>query len=108
MKLLLGIVLAMCAFFVNASDHFMPIDLEGNFQDVGVQATASSLSNIVTLELENLSSESLSCKSVFHSGPELDAVRRVVLESGDERILSVKFFRHVIRLKITLDCEKTS
>lgn len=105
MKLLSGIVLATCVFYVNAVDHFVPIELEGNYQDMGIQARASTLSNIATLEIENVSSDSLNCKSVFHSGPELDVIRRAVLDAGDEAVLSAKFFRHVIRLKITLDCE---
>ncbi len=107
MKLLSGIVLATCVFYVNAVDHFVPIELEGNYQDMGIQARASTLSNIATLEIENVSSDSLSCKSVFHSGPELDVIRRAVLDAGGETVLSAKFFRHVIKFKITLDCEKS-
>lgn len=108
MKLLLWIVLAACSSYAKAFDDFMPIDLKGNYIDAGIHANANSISNLAMLELENISGDLLSCTGVFHSGPEPDVIRKAVLEPGAEKVLSAKFFRNVIKLNITLNCERSS
>lgn len=107
MKLLSWIVLTACSFYAHAVDDFMPIDLKGNYKDVGIHANADSISHLSMVELKNVSNDLLSCKGVFHSGPEPDVIRRTVLEPGAEKVISAKFFRHVIKLDITVNCEKS-
>lgn len=106
MKLLLWLLLVVGSSYANAVDDFMPIDLVGNYQDSGVKVKISNISNLAMLELENTSVDLLTCEGVFHSGPEPDVIRRVALKPGAEKAISAKFFRHVIKLRIAVNCEQ--
>lgn len=108
MKLWSWVILLIFTSCANTYGDFLPIDLDGNYKDVGIRVDASYIGNLAAIELENTSNDLLDCKGVFHSGPEQDVIRRVVLAPGSETILSAKFFRHVIRLKININCDVSS
>jgi hypothetical protein len=101
-------VLFICTSCANAYGDFLPIDIEGNYKDAGIRVKTNHIGNLAAIELENTSNDLLDCKGVFHSGPEQDVIRRVELAPDSEGLLSAKFFRHVIRLKITINCEMSS
>lgn len=104
------IVLALSLIFFNsfALDDFIPIDLVGNYEGNGIYVKANTIGNLAMVEIENISADVMACEGVFHSGPEPDVLRRTVLQSGSEKMISAKFHRNVIRLRIEVNCEKRS
>ena len=108
MKKIIVLVLSIISSNSFALDDFIPVDLVGNYDEGAIYAKVNASGNIAMLEIENMSGDVMACEGIFHSGPEPDVRRRVVLNSGAERMLSAKFHRHVIRLKVEVNCEKKS
>ena len=97
-------------FSINAHslNDFIPIDIEGNYEASGIDVKVNTVANLAMLEIGNGSSNVVKCEGVFHSGPEPDVLRKALLNPGAEKMLSAKFHRNVIRLKISVNCEKQS
>lgn len=83
-----------------------PVDIQQQLNGTEVMASASSIDrDMAALHLHNLGAVPVTCKAVFRNGPEAPRTRRTTLEAGEQKALTAKFKRDVIRLRIQLDCE---
>ena len=83
-----------------------PVDIQQQLNGTEVLANASSIDrDMAALHLHNLGAEPVDCKAVFRNGPEAPRSRRTTLQAGEQKALTAKFKRDVIRLRIQLDCE---
>lgn len=108
MKLFLWAALIISSSYANAVGNFIPIDMEGNYEKLGIHVATSTMGNIAMLELENISGDVLNCQGVFRYGPEVPVTRKAVLKPGVKKMLKARLFRDVIRLKIKVDCEEST
>lgn len=83
-----------------------PVDIQQQLNGTEVLANASSIDrDMAALHLHNLGAKPVGCKAVFRNGPEAPRSRRTTLQAGEQKALTAKFKRDVIRLRIQLDCE---
>lgn len=83
-----------------------PVDLEQQLNGTEVLASTSSMAaDMAALHLHNLGAEPVVCSAVFRNGPESPRSRKTALKAGEQKALTAKFTRDVIRLRIQLTCE---
>jgi len=80
--------------------------MEQQLNGTEVLASTSSIDrDMAALHLHNLGAAPAACKAVFRNGPEAPRTRRTTLQAGEQKALTAKFKRDVIRLRIKLTCE---
>lgn len=83
-----------------------PVDLDQQLNGTEVIASTSSMAaDMAALHLQNLGADPVVCSAVFRNGPESPRTRRTTLKAGQQKALTAKFTRDVIRLRIQLTCE---
>lgn len=91
---------------LTASAVTYPVDLEQQLNGAEVSASPETIDrDMAGLQLHNYGQVAARCTAVFRNGPEAPRTRRTELEPGQQKILTAKFKREVIRLRIQLTCE---
>lgn len=97
---------SLAIFPLSALAVSYPVDLEQELNGAEVLASAETIdSDMAGLILQNLGSQAVECTAVFRNGPETPRTRRVTLKAGEQKPLTAKFTRDVIRLRIKLTCD---
>lgn len=83
-----------------------PVDLEQQLNGAEIMASPETIDrDMAGLQLHNHGQTAARCTAVFRNGPEAPRTRRVEMQPGEQKILTAKFKREVIRLRIQLTCE---
>lgn len=84
-----------------------PSDMEKQLNGAEVSAEVQEIdNNIAGLVLYNYGQQDASCKARFRNGPEAPRTRRTELKAGERTLLTMKFARNIIRLRVELICEQ--
>lgn len=82
-----------------------PTDLKKQMNGAEVSVTAQEIdSNIGGIMLYNYGESVARCKAVFRNGPEAPRTRSAELKPGEDVIMTARFARNVIRLRVDVTC----
>lgn len=83
-----------------------PVDLDQQLNGAEIMASAETIDrDMAGLQLHNHGQTVARCSVVFRNGPEAPRTRRTEIQPGEQKILTAKFKREILRLRIQLTCE---
>ena len=99
--------LALAATLLPLVAFAYPSELEKQLNGAEVAAEIQDIdSNIAGLILYNYGQMGAKCKARFRNGPEAPRVRSAELKAGERTLLTVKFARNIIKMRVDLTCEQ--
>lgn len=98
-------ILAAMASATSATD-FAPIDVTMDIAELSVSHEETVLRNQAVMALANGEEGAVRCSATFRNGPEKPVERKVVLQPGDEKVVSAPIRRTVTRLQIEVSCRE--
>lgn len=85
-----------------------PSELEKQLNGAEVSAEVQEIdTNIGGLILYNYGQMDAKCKARFRNGPEAPRTRAADLKAGERKLVTMKFARNIIKLRVDLTCEQS-
>ncbi len=83
-----------------------PIEIEKQLNGAEVSVSPLEIDrNMGGVILYNYGETGAECRAVFRNGPEAPRTRSATLKAGEDKLLSLKTARDIIRLRIDVTCK---
>ncbi|WP_068825666.1 3-phosphoglycerate kinase [Pseudomonas sp. BMS12] len=100
--------LALATLLLPLTAFAYPSELEKQLNGAEVAAEIQDIdTNIGGLILYNYGQMDAKCKARFRNGPEAPRTRSAELKAGERTLLTIRFARNIIKLRVDLTCEQS-
>ncbi len=100
--------LALAVTLLPLTAFAYPSELDKQLNGAEVSAEVQEIdANIGGLVLYNYGQMDATCKARFSNGPEAPRTRKAELKAGERTLLTMKFARNIIKLRVNLTCEQS-
>lgn len=83
-----------------------PIELEKRLNGAELSTSTQDIDrHLGGLQLHNHDDRTVHCKARFSNGPEAPRMRQVRLQAGESSLMTARFSRDIIKLRIRLECQ---
>jgi 6-phosphogluconolactonase/glucosamine-6-phosphate isomerase/deaminase len=83
-----------------------PIDVEVRPDRANISVTTTDLANMAAVMLVSRGATPQQCSVGFVNGPERPMPRRIVLQPGEEQVVTQFFRREINRIRVTVECNE--